>query len=195
MRSITTLLLLSLTLSLGCTSTPRRGRGGVDTGPRPTSDGSTTRDTGTITLMDSGTPRDTSVAPRDTGTTVVDSGTGTCAEDLVPPYSGTACSSATSSCTAACTDGACINSCLDADSSADCSGCANQNIISCFNSNGCQAEWNCFIQCAHTFACADAPVPRDCITTHCPSQDDAYNNCTAAITTGDCGTTWTTCIP
>lgn len=187
MRTVIPLLLISLAASLGCTSTPRRGRRGADSGITTTTDGSTARDTGGIVHMDSGTSRDTGVAPpRDAG--------GACAEDIIARYGGVACSAATSSCTAACPDGACIGRCLDADSNPDCRGCANQNIVSCFNSNGCQAQWNCF-QCATAFDCSSATVPRDCITANCGPQDDAYDSCTAAITSGDCGTAWSTCVP
>ncbi|NOY90441.1 MAG: hypothetical protein GXP55_04455 [Deltaproteobacteria bacterium] len=173
--------MVSMMLSLGCTTDSRRG------GRRGRGDGGVARDSGRV-IFDSSLPSgDSSVLPRDAG--------GTCAEDLVPLFSGTACSSSTRSCIDACTDGACISGCLDADLSPDCGGCANQNIISCFNSNGCQAEWNCFSQCAVAFDCSSATVPRDCVTANCGPQDDAYNTCTSAITTGDCGTAWSSCVP
>jgi len=183
MRIFLGLLMLSLMLSLGCTTNSRRG------GRRGRGDGSVARDSGDDRARDDGgAARDSGVAPRDAGST-------SCAEDLVPPFSGTACSTSTRSCADACSDGACISGCLDADPSPDCGGCASQNIISCFNSNGCQAEWNCFSQCATAFSCSSATVPRDCVTANCAPQDDAYNTCTDAITTGDCGTVWSNCVP
>lgn len=202
MRIFSGLLLLSLTLCLGCTSDPRRGRRGVDSSVTPTTDGGVSgRDSG-IVLMDSSTP------PRDTGTRdssipPADTGAGpwvrpsVCATDTVAPFSGAApCSPSTTSCTDACPDGACVSDCLDADANPDCTTCTNSNLISCFNSNGCQADWNCFSQCAVDQGCTADTAPMGCITDRCGAARDAYTACTAAVpTSAGCGTAWSTCVP
>jgi len=189
MRILTALLLFSLTLSLGCSSNNRRATPRSDGGVHTDSSTPPPRDSGAIALMDTGAPRDSSLPPPR------DSGTGTCALDILPAFSGTACSASTTSCTDACTDGTCISNCLDADSNPDCAGCANQNILSCLNANGCQAQWNCYAQCFTDQGCDVAGAPTDCVSTRCGAPQDAYDTCTDGVTTGDCGTTWTTCLP
>lgn len=174
-------------LSAGCRP-GRGGRGGgpgTDSGPdiRIDSGPIEDRDTGPITIMDSGPRRDAG-RPRDTGPTTM------CPSEMIPPYPGTACSSATATCLGGCTDGACQQMCIESDPNPDCGLCINQNIISCANGMGCQRLWDEY-SCCVMERCPEGS-PDTCADSMCRTQFDSYVTCANGA---DCGSAITSCFP
>jgi hypothetical protein len=106
-------------------------------------------------------------------------------------YSGVACSSSTLDCISGCADGPCQSMCLSADPNPDCPTCFSQNLVSCYNAAGCQADWNCYTQCASD-RCPSGDST--CIDSMCGMEWDAYVSCTE-ISSADCTSDALACFP
>jgi len=199
----------AVAMTMACNS-PRRGGGGGGGGGEDAGGGTMTdggggdTDSGGIVLMDSGmTGTDSGATPE--CTTSSDCGvdeeciegscettTMSCATNTVSLYGGVACSSSTLDCISECGgDGMCQQGCLDADPNEDCSLCFSQNLVSCFNRNGCQGDWNCYTQCVSD----NCPSGDEtCIDSMCGTQWDTYVACTEGVT-ADCSPDALMCFP
>jgi hypothetical protein len=144
------------------------GGGGTDLGPR---------DMGTGPMVDLG--------GRDMGST--------CTPEPIDYVTGPYCSAATQSCISACTTGACVGDCLDADPNGDCSACANINLITCANMNGCLTQWNAF-DCCYQANCATSMDP-NCVMNFCSAQNTAFSDCAnRVLPTATCTNDYTSCF-
>ncbi len=114
--------------------------------------------------------------------------TGSCRSYPVTPYPGVACSSTTATCTDSCADSTCLQSCLMGDSNPDCWLCANQNILACINSAGCQEEWDCYNTCLEDAGCTTSTCPA------CDPEASDFDACTDTAGSS-CGTEWVNCLP
>lgn len=104
-----------------------------------------------------------------------DAGGPMCTEDIRAPFAGDPpCSVATADCAAACDTASCAEDCFLADTNRACIQCWDANQLSCWNRNGCQAEWNCIAQCI-TENCPTADP--SCIGANCSAQDLTYADC------------------
>lgn len=116
-----------------------------------------------------------------------------CPTDTIT-LAGVSCTSTTYNCVVDCgSDGVCMQACLDADADPNlCNGCVQNNILSCYNANGCQADWNCFSQCITDNSCTD----RTCATTYCSAEDTAYSNCIDSLPSSvSCSSQFRACFP
>jgi len=108
---------------------------------------------------------------------------------VIGPY----CSATTRTCVDGCTDGACLVACLRADASTDCLACANINVITCANDNGCLAQWNAF-DCCYQANCTGSTDP-NCVMNFCSAQDTAFGDCAdRVLPTVTCPTTYNDCF-
>lgn len=172
--------------------TSRGGRGGDD--PPPTDAGSTTTDAGTssgedggggIMLMDSGTTTPECTRPGDcdpgedcTGGMCVP-GTSDCPFTEIVGEVGAGCTVETQECVDACAsgDGTCVGGCLDADANGDdCIACVNTHSWECAADNGCQEQYNCWIQCFND-NCTSASDVGACLDSMCSAETAAFNSC------------------
>ena len=189
-----TIVVASMLLATGCRNRSRSGRvGGTDSGMISVDSGPPDRtDGGPIVLMDSGTP------PRDSGGPGVDSGprdSGSmmCRANSISPITTQMCADSTRTCVEGCMDGTCIATCLEADPDPpSCVGCVNNNIFECFNRNGCQAQWNCLIQCTEDEC---SPDDTTCLDMTCAADYETYTTCGEGVpSSAMCGSTWTPCV-
>lgn len=106
-------------------------------------------------LEDGATPED-DAAPAPDATTPVPppEPEGPCERgEIVPPYEGPGCATATLACLETCAADPsappdCSDACLASDP--ECVVCFNQTIIACSNRLACQGEWNAFACCTET---------------------------------------------
>jgi hypothetical protein len=135
------------------------------------------RDRAIVTPTD-GAAMPTDASAADAGTAdagTADAAVPMCAEDLRGPYTGPIpCGTATRDCAMGCVDARCAEDCFAADPSASCIQCWTLNQLSCWNRNGCQAQWNCVAECiANNCPSADP----ECIGEQCAVEDQAYADC------------------
>jgi hypothetical protein len=79
-----------------------------------------------------------------------------CASELVPPYGGPGCAPLTAVCLGSCLDETCLSDCYAADP--ECLRCANEELVSCANAQGCQPAWDA-LACCTTSACPGTTAP------------------------------------
>lgn len=110
-----------------------------------------------------------------------------CTTETVSPVRDKLCSDSTGACVDACDTGDCIFDCLDSDPNPDCSACVNINIISCANSNGCQADWDQYTCCIDGECGQDAGT--SCIDMAiegvCGGDLDRYDECVGTVDIAD----------
>lgn len=153
------------------------------------------------TFGDSGTAIDAgSTADAATGTdagpdaVIVDAGP-MCEEELVVPYTTRPCSADTKACVEACTEPTCVDACLASDPSTSCTDCVNRALISCFNRNGCQPQWNCYRACSRE-NCTGVPDVGACLDMHCVEPEQAFYDCVDSIfETSACPSRYADCLP
>ena len=118
-----------------------------------------------------------------------------CAPMVVEPYLTIPCSTATRTCIDGCTTGDCLDACIGADPSPMCRDCTNRALVSCFNRNGCQPQWDCYIGCTMSL-CGGVPDPDSCIEAMCLEVEDAWYLCTEEMgPESPCLTRYLDCLP